>query len=860
MADHATSTEAARRPSDTGADDEAAQEEKPEPVPEDIMPLFFTTLTQQIFECTSGTDVTGENPWKLIQKEKILEDFKNRAAISDFHPAKQTILDYPSDELLVVYDDGYKYGQNFYLCLTEEAKERVLNPPSEDVAESPEAEEEAPLAPPVSERPIKPWVSLGSDVEIQEEQIMNSRKLISYVISRKSKHFGQPFEFSDSNASSTPKQYEEYQSYEENNFNLQQMEKDIGVQAVAELVDDESQTNWIVPRNAATQYFPRELSESEQGQAMKSEEVQSLVHNVVQSVELALQQNIIMDVFVDDFLELPEYNKTNFGNKSDRSLKEYQSFTDLQFSKDKTITCIDWHPSITGVVAVSCAERLSFDGRIDQAPYLITQPSLVLIWSFVDPIHPQLMLEAPDDIFTFQFNPSNPNHIAGGCLNGQVVLWDISTYEDRLRSQKESGRGDKNKTATLLDDEKPEHAPMVRYCAVSSIEHGHSMCIEDLQWIPDHFEINRMGTVLENQDSYCNQLITCSTDGTVRIWDTRPLPQKHGQKEAPNMRALEQGSVSSSFKYLDLVWKPLIEIPLSKSRGTSEFAAVTVSIQERQQGPVWALRTKAKGTPSQASIKPQVQDTVGKSETETPSEKPAPEVLDNINSLFYVGTEDGEIVYISWKMEKDPESGRAVASKPIHTFSPHCGPVRCVQRSPFMSDVILTVGGWDFCVWKEGLHSGPLLKSACASVQLTGGHWSPTRAGVFFIARADGNIEVWDLLERSHEPAKVQNVSAAPITCIFPFHMRERLQLLAVGDHLGTLHIVEIPWSYKKDATNEVASIEGFFDREVKRLQYFEERARNRAEAKSQSEAAPVVVGMNTINSATVVCFYVCLM
>lgn len=30
------------------------------------------------------------------------------------------------------------------------------------------------------------------------------------------------------------------------------------------------------------------------------------------------------------------------------------------------------------------------------------------------------MLEAPDDIFTFGFNPSNPNHIAGGCLNGQV--------------------------------------------------------------------------------------------------------------------------------------------------------------------------------------------------------------------------------------------------------------------------------------------------------------------------------------------------------------------------------------------------------------------------------------------------------
>ena len=93
MAEQGAAAEAAGQPSDAGADEEgAAQEEKPEPIPDDIMPLFFTTLTQQIFECTGGTDVTSENPWKLIQKEKILEDFKNRAAISDFHPAKQTIL------------------------------------------------------------------------------------------------------------------------------------------------------------------------------------------------------------------------------------------------------------------------------------------------------------------------------------------------------------------------------------------------------------------------------------------------------------------------------------------------------------------------------------------------------------------------------------------------------------------------------------------------------------------------------------------------------------------------------------------------------------------------------------------------
>lgn len=37
------------------------------------------------------------------------------------------VQEYEADELLVVYDPPFKYGQNFYICLTEEAKERHLN-------------------------------------------------------------------------------------------------------------------------------------------------------------------------------------------------------------------------------------------------------------------------------------------------------------------------------------------------------------------------------------------------------------------------------------------------------------------------------------------------------------------------------------------------------------------------------------------------------------------------------------------------------------------------------------------------------------------------------------------------------------
>ncbi len=43
-------------------------------------------------------------------------------------------------------------------------------------------------------------------------------------------------------------------------------------------------------------------------------------------------------------------------------------------------------------------------------------------------------MEAPDDIQCFQFSPSDPHVIAGGCINGQVVMWDIKEYEDRIKN------------------------------------------------------------------------------------------------------------------------------------------------------------------------------------------------------------------------------------------------------------------------------------------------------------------------------------------------------------------------------------------------------------------------------------------
>ena len=56
---------------------------------------------------------------------------------------------------------------------------------------------------------------------------------------------------------------------------------------------------------------------------------------------------------------------------------------------------------------------------------------------------------------------------------------------------------------------------------------------------------------------------------------------------------------------------------------------------------------------------------------------------------------------------------------------------------------IVKVGDWCAKIWVEEGKT-PILSTSYHEAYLTGGCWSPTRPGVFFLTRADGMINVWD--------------------------------------------------------------------------------------------------------------------
>ena len=70
-------------------------------------------------------------------------------------------------------------------------------------------------------------------------------------------------------------------------------------------------------------------------------------------------------------------------------------------------------------------------------------------------------------------------------------------------------------------------------------------------------------------------------------------------------------------------------------------------------------------------------------------------------SKFYCATEEGDLVIADWMADKATEE-KGQSSKVEVSFSKHFGTMSDLRRSPFFPDILLSVGGWTFNIWKEG--------------------------------------------------------------------------------------------------------------------------------------------------------------
>ncbi|KAK2835208.1 hypothetical protein Q5P01_015692 [Channa striata] len=798
--------------------------EKPD-YPEDIFPMVLTSTTQELFECRADEDVTGEKPYKLLKKDDIIQDIKKRAAVSDFSPVKQNVLDYPDDELLLVFDRDFTYGQSFYLVLTPEAKEKLLFVPE---PETPEVIEEE-----VKKTPEpKEWISLGSEQEIEEEAVRETRERLRYKFSRVRRNFGVPVVFSDRSTADAKDSYLECPSYQDSRFSIKQLERDCGIQAVPRLQSSSVQTQWKFQRNNFTQYEAIEFKKEEIENILQADTLKNFCNLVTPRVLKALQQEQIINVFIDEWKDLAtgaEADDWSSGKVSE-GLMLYQAFTDQKYSKDKKVSSINWHPTIYGVLAVALTENK--EKQLDESIVLDIRTSFIVFYSFSDPSHPQLLLECPDEIFAFEFCPSDPNIIVGGCINGQVVLWDILKHVTHLQETQPGGK----KASDVFDLDANEHSktPVIRYTAVSKLESSHKSRITDVKWLPRSYEVTKTGVPMENTNNFSVQFVTCSPDCSILFWDVRMRKSTHSASDTrPNVAPknhVTPYSVCERFKHLDRSWKPLFRLSLPKLNATGVYAPLKIDLE-----PYTCNRSTDRNTEEAdenehgSEVIPDYSQLIVQSAGSlTP--------LADVNTKLYVGTEDGEIVYTDWRLEKE-DSGHLQSAKPLHCYNIHHWLVNTVQRSPFLKDIILTTGGWNFTIWKEGVMSGPLIKSRNTEQECTVGCWSLSRPAVFFIGKNDGSLEVWNLLKRTSEPVQSHaHVASARITCITPWIASPKQHFLAVTDSLGMVRVFEIPKKLYAPSRNESVNVRKYLELGEEGLKDYLKREKQWATEKKEAD------------------------
>jgi cytochrome c peroxidase len=101
------------------------------------------------------------------------------------------------------------------------------------------------------------------------------------TVRRLRKEFGAPVKFSDRNVGGAKDAYIECTAYEDKTFDLNKIELDKATQAIPEFEDTSSQTDWRYPRNATTQYYPREFTEEEKENHLNSNRLKEFAENAV---------------------------------------------------------------------------------------------------------------------------------------------------------------------------------------------------------------------------------------------------------------------------------------------------------------------------------------------------------------------------------------------------------------------------------------------------------------------------------------------------------------------------------------------------------------------------------------------------
>ncbi|NXS28293.1 DNAI2 protein, partial [Pomatostomus ruficeps] len=186
---------------------------------------------------------------------------------------------------------------------------------------------------------------------------------------------------------------------------------------------------------------------------------------------------------------------------------------------------------------------------------------------------------------------------------------------------------------------------------------------------------------------------------------------------------------------------------------------------------------------------------------------------------FLVGTEQGTIISCNRDAKTPPE-------KIANIFSGHIGAVYRVTRNPFFPKVFLSVGDWTARIWTEELmDSSSIMETKYHTPYLLDTCWSPVKPAVFFTAKSDGTLDVWDFLFHQKEPSLSLKVSNDPLVSLCS---QDNGRIIGCGTRLGTVSLLEISPGLCTLRKNEKTLTSTMFEREARREKVLQDKYRER--------------------------------
>lgn len=762
---------------------------------ENVERVSLAPEAQRELGCSVGEHVFLEYPWAFVAREVVSKLAKT--AGSSLEPHRERIEAYGADTFLVGYSSDQLIAHDFVICLTEEARSAILR---RNAGISKEIRG-------VVERKIKktggPRKSLGSEVELDDSLVRDARDFFEVEVCLPIGSLGCGRDLSDRRSTASWDSYAEllpYESFE----NVWKRCVSKMIQTHFEPRDIEVQTYPGNPKSAWTQYIYEDTtggqadadrSETEEEQKETNEEKSakefeekretesSTTRDVSEIAEQRLAQrgpleiflgsraaemidavcyNTVVNLHVDDIETLARREFEIAGRDEITAYVERFSLVDLRFAAGKVISDVSWHPSLLDCVAVSYVTASSFIARpsshVPANGELSRAEPTALLWSLGEPLRPRLALRCRREVCCISFCPTNGDFVIGGCASGQVVVWNI---HGRLGDPGEDGGAD----VGSLD------------ASVAS-DREHELPVRRIQWLSDNCRIEPSGKLTRLSTSSSCQFVTVAEDGTVAVWDLLRY-------------SITSQLKPSDLKGLDDTFRPVYRLdarPIKDSPFTPLYLCLS-------------------------------SDSVFREADKHQHDRGEFDADVDYARRLWLGSAQGDLVCCAWEGQVfDVETSGLEECKLLGRSSAHDGPVTAILRSPHLHDVLLTIGGHVFAVWKDDYLELPLFRRRSARAY-TACCWS-NRPGVFLTGTDLGDLEVWDIRKRTNQPVLTQTISRQPVAQL---SLRESGEdkLIGVGDCNSAFRVFEEPAESEEDIVDRLDWFEEYVWREVRRKKMF---------------------------------------